>query len=125
MSRRKKKRTEQELEGVNLLGLAPRRIAEWEEAENRVVVLRPVPPSRGLRGLLDRFFHRMSAGRIRLDEIGSFAWLHFDGTRTVGEVGDLLRAEFGDAVDPVQERLGQLVWLLRKEGFLAYPEWDD
>ncbi len=125
MGRRRDKTREEQLEGVNLLGLTPRRVAEWEEADGRLVLLRPYPDSVGLKGALDRFFHRMSASRIRLDEIGAFAWLHFDGDRTVAEVGELLRAEFGDQVEPAEERLGHFVWVMRKEGFLIYPDWDD
>jgi len=116
---------EEALEGVNLMGLAPFRIAEWEEVEGRVVVLRPLPTTRGLRGVLDRFFHRMSAGRIRLDEVGSQAWRALDGRRTVAEVADLLRIEFGEKVFPAEERLGHLIWLMRREGLLGYPGWDD
>ena len=125
MGIRKKKDRERELEGVNLLRLAPRRIADWEEVDGRAVVLRPEPVSVGFQGLMDRFFHQMSAHRIRLADVGSFAWVHFDGERTVGEVGELMRSEFGDRVDPVEERLGRLVWVMRREGFLAYPKWDD
>ncbi len=93
--------------------------------DGRVVMLRPPPKTAGPRGLLDRFFHRMSARRIRLDDVGSFAWKHLDGARTVAEVGDLMKEEFGERVEPVEERLGNLVWMLRREGFLAYPGWDD
>jgi hypothetical protein len=125
MVRSEKRDRERELEGVNLLGLAPCRIAEWEEGDGRVILLRPFPTTVGFRGLLDRFFHRMSARRIRLDEMGSSAWRSLDGTRTVAEVGELMRREFGDRVDPVEERLANLIWMLRREGFLAYPGWDD
>jgi hypothetical protein len=125
MGRKSRKEREKKLEGVNLLGLAPLRYAEWEEEEGRVVVLRPEPTVRGLKGLLERFFHRMSAKRIRLDPVGSFAWLHLDGERTVGQVAQLLREEFGEDVDPAEHRLAQLIWLLRKEEFMGYPGWDD
>jgi hypothetical protein len=125
MGFRKKTTREKDLEGVNLMGLAPSRVADWEEVGDRVVVIRPAPVTEGLRGLLDRFFHRMSARRIRLDDLGGFAWKLFDGERTVAEVGELMRGEFGDRVEPVEERLGHLVWIMRKEGFLAYPGWDD
>jgi hypothetical protein len=120
-----RKERERELEGVNLLGLAPVRLADWEEVEGRVVVLRPPPTTRGLRGLLDRFFHRMSASRIRLDEAGSVAWRAMDGERTVAEVAALLREEFGERVDPAEERLGHLIWMMRKEELLGYPKWDE
>ena len=125
MGSHSRKDREQKLEGVNLLELAPRRLAAWDEDDGKVIVLRPEPESVGPRGLMDRFFHKMSAHRIRLDDVGGFAWKQFDGVRTVAEVGELMRREFGDQVEPVEERLGHLVLLLRKEGFLAYPEWDD
>ena len=120
-----RKKREEELEGVNLMGLAPFRIAEWEEVDGRVVVLRPYPATRGVRGILDRFFHRMSANRIRLDEAGSRAWRALDGDRTVAEVAELLRGEFGEKVQPAEERLGHLIWMMRREGLLGYPGWDD
>ena len=67
----------------------------------------------------------MSANRIRLYEVGGFAWTHLDGDRTVAEVGEMMRAEFGDRVDPVEERLGHFVQVMREEGFVAYPGWDE
>ena len=107
------------------MGLAPSRVAEWEEVDGLVVVLRPEPAERGVRGFVPRILHRLSPHRIRLDEVGSFAWVRFDGERTVAEVADLLSVEFGEVVAPAEERLGHLVWLMRKEGFLGYPGWDD
>ena len=113
------------LEGVNLMGLAPRRMAEWEEKEGLVVLLRPEPTTRGVRGLLDGFFHKMSASRIKLDEVGSFVWQRLDGERTVAELAGLLEAEFGERVHPAEERLGHLIRLLRQEGLVRYPGWDE
>jgi hypothetical protein len=48
-----------------------------------------------------------------------------DGHRTVSEVADLLRRSFGERVDPADERLGHLIWLLRREGLLGYHGWDE
>ena len=125
MGSRQGKGREKELQEVNLLSLSPLRLAEWEGGGSRVTVIRPPPRTGGIRGVLDRLLHALSTRRIRLDEVGSFAWTRFDGHNTVGEIGDLLRAEFGDRVEPVEERLGHLVWLLRREGLLAYPGWDE
>ena len=125
MGTRQKPNREEELEGVDLLRLAPFRLATWEEVDGRIVVTRPAPSTQGARGFLDGFLHRMSAKRIRLDAVGSFSWVNFDGERTVAEVAGLLKAEFGDRVDPAEERLGHLVRLLRTEGLLGYPGWDE
>jgi len=118
------RRREDPLERVNLLTVAPVRLAAWEEKEERVVILRPSPATRGFRGALDRVLTKLSTPRIRLDEVGSHAWLLFDGTRTVADVATSLREHFGDRVEPVESRLGQLVRSMHREGFLAYPEPD-
>ncbi len=114
-----------DLEGVNLLELAPTRVAEWKEIGGRVVLHRPTPTRGGPAGLLDRLLHALSARRIRLDETGSFVWQRLDGERTVGEVAQALRERFGEAVEPAEERLGRLIRALRREGLVAYPGWDE
>ncbi len=109
------------MEQVNLLEIAPVRLAEWEEIEGRVVVHRPLPPARGLRRLWERFVFELAAKRIRLDETGSHVWLLLDGERTVGQVADQLRERLGDAIEPAEERLGQLLHVLHREKFIGYP----
>lgn len=111
------------LAGVNLLDLAPRRLAGWTEAEDgRVVLERPRPPGRAPRHWPEWLRYVMASRKIRLDRAGSFAWLQMDGRRTVGEVAGLMRGELGEEIEPAEERLGRLVKLLRREDLLTYPE---
>lgn len=119
------RKTPDPLAGVNLLEIAPVRLAGWEDREGRVVLERPRPLSRGLRGLLERLAFQMASRRVRLDAIGSSAWKSFDGATTVGEAARALREEFGEAAEPAEERLGQLVRMLRREGMVGYPGWDE
>ena len=118
-------RKSKQLEDVNLLDMKPVRVAEWEEKGERVVVVRPKPSGGGLRVLLDRFFYSLSARKLRLDEIGSAGWRLLDGKRTVAEVAEELRREFGERAEPAEERLGHLVRVFRREDLVAYPGWDD
>jgi len=113
------------LEEVNLLEITPVRLAEWSERDDLVVVDRPRATRRGLKGLLDRFLIALSARRIRLDAVGSYAWLQLDGEKSVAVVASLLREEFGEKVEPAEERLGHLVRVFHREGLIAYPGWDD
>ena len=115
---------EDPLGGINLLELAPVRVARWRQVKDRVVVERPKPQARFPRILLEWLLHVMAVKSLRLDEVGSFAWQLLDGEHTVGQVAVAVRERFGDAVEPAEERLGHLVRLLRQEGLLAYPEWD-
>ncbi len=118
-----RRREASELESLNLLEVAPFRAAEWSEKEGRVVVVRP-RPARGLRAFGEWLSWCLSSRHLRLDEIGTFAWLGFDGQRRVGEVASSMRREFGDRIEPAEERLGHFVRQLRREGLLGYPEVD-
>ena len=120
-----KRRRTDELETVNLLDMVPVRLAEWQEDSGRVVIVRPKFVRPGPLGLIDHVLHLLSARRIRLDAFGSFAWLQLDGTRSVGQVVVLLREEFGDKVEPAEERLGHLIRVFRSQQFVAYPRWDE
>ena len=113
------------LEGVNLLEVAPVRLAAWKEVGERVVIERRRPTRRGPAAIGQWLSFVLSVKRVRLDEVGSFAWLRFDGRSTVGELAGELRERFGEGVEPAEERLGLLVRALRDQGFLAYPGWDE
>jgi hypothetical protein len=120
-----KRRRTDELETVNLLDVSPVRLADWTEKQGRVVVIRPKSLRAGPLRWVDLLLYLLSARRVRLDPFGSFAWLQFDGKRSVGQVVVLLREEFGEEVEPAEERLGHLVRVFRREGFVAYPGWDE
>jgi hypothetical protein len=114
-----------ELESVNLLDLAPVRVAKWEDLSDCVVVLRPRPKRRSIPPVWEWIRYLLSARRIRLDDIGSFVWDRLDGERKVVQVAHELREEFGPKVEPAEERVGRLIRMLRQEELVAYPGWDD
>jgi len=109
---------------VNLLELAPVRVARWEQKAERIVVLRPSPGCRGWRTPFEWIAHALASPRLRLDEIGSFAWQRLDGRATVGEVAAAVRDRFGAAAEPVDERLGRLVRGLHRERLVDFPGLD-
>lgn len=107
------------------LAVRPARTAPWEERDGRVVVERPLPRIRGLRGWLDRLSALTGVRRLRLDETGSFAWRRFDGEATVGEVAKALCEEMSEPAEDVAERLVTFVRTLRREGLLGLAGLDD
>jgi hypothetical protein len=112
------------LSGTNLLDVVPVRTARWEQDGDRVVLHRPRPRAPWYLLPLEWLRFALAVRRIRLDQVGSAAWRDCDGHRTVGDVATRLRAAFGEAVEPVEERLGSLVRMLRREGLLAYHRID-
>lgn len=111
--------------GPEALAVRPVRTASWEERDGRVVVERPLPPVRGLRGWLQRVSALTGVRRLRLDETGSFAWRCFDGAASVGDVAEALCEERGEPADDAEQRLVVFVRVLRREGLLGLPGLDD
>ena len=119
-----KRRRVDELETVNLLEVSPVRLAEWTEKQGRVVIIRPKTLRAGPLGWIDMVLYMLSARRIRLDAFGSFAWLQLDSETSVGQVVARMREQFGENVEPAEERLGHLIRVFRSQQFVAYPHWD-
>ncbi|NJL29540.1 MAG: PqqD family protein [Thermoanaerobaculia bacterium] len=114
------------LEGINLLDLAPVRLADWTEAEGRVTLVRRRPEGKGVKAFFHRFFsYHLVPRLVKLDAVGTFAWQRLDGSQRIAEIAEAMRRELGDSVEPAEERLGHFVRTLRREGFLAYPGWDE
>jgi hypothetical protein len=91
----------------------------------RVVVERPRPAGRGLRGLGERLSFLTGVKQVRLDEIGTYVWRRLDGAHTVGEICRQMRDELGERAEPVEERLRLFLGMLRRENLVGYPGWDD
>ena len=70
--------------------------------------------------IAQKFFHRPRISHINLDSMGSFIFPLIDGKRTVGEIADLVKAEFGKDAEPLYERLVKYMQILRNNGFIYY-----
>jgi hypothetical protein len=111
---------------VDLLELEPVRLVPWREGENgRVIIDRPRPPLRGLRGLIAGANWLLTPRRIRLDDIGSFAWRRLDGVTKVRSLAGVMRDAFPDSREQLEERLGAYLRAMRCLHLIAFPEWDE
>jgi hypothetical protein len=120
-----KRLTREDLEQINLLKIAPVRLAEWEEEKGSLTIIRPKPARRGIGATLQWLQYWLAMPRMRLDDRGAFVWLHLDGARTVGKIAQLAREHFGEVVEPAEERVGRLVLMFRREDLVAYPGLDE
>ena len=86
-----------------------RRCLEWKETDDgKTVVFRP----RFGQGKVGRWLETtlgLSPYRIRLDEIGTLVWKNCDGKIAAQEIANQLREQFGDKVEPAEDRLQQFI----------------
>ena len=91
----------------------------WDVGENGMVTVHMV--HRGFYAwIAQKFFHRPRVSHIDLDAIGSFIFPRMDGRRTVGELAELVRAQFGKDAEPLYDRLVKYMQILRSNGFIYY-----
>jgi hypothetical protein len=106
-------------QAVNLLELKPQRTLEWETLEDgRVALLIP----RFRNRFAVKWFLPMFAKphiRLKLDGYGSFVWSRCDGKTAVEEIGKAMSEQFGEAPDPLYERIGKFLHRLEHEKFLV------
>jgi len=106
--------------GANLLDVIPQRTRGSRDEENgTVTVLIPRFGAGRVGSVLERLL-RSAPITLHLDEMGTAVWRLCDGRRSVYEIGDCLKTEFGDRIDPVYERLGAFLHQMRRAGIIEW-----
>jgi hypothetical protein len=81
------------------------------EEESGVVLLVPRYPTIVGRAM-GRLLRRSEHIRVKLDDLGSAVWKLIDGKRSVREIGEELKAQFGEGAEPLYERLTEFLKVL-------------
>ncbi|MFC1610336.1 PqqD family protein [Myxococcota bacterium] len=98
--------------------LHPQRVCEWLEEEQQVALLVPRFGRSRVGRTLERWT-RASPYRVHLDEIGTFVWRRCDGQTRVSDIAGAMQEEFGDEIEPVEERLVQFLQQLLRGRFVS------
>lgn len=86
-------------------------IVAWNDDEGGRVTL--IVTNHGIFHFLTRkIFQTPEVRYIHLDEMGSFLWKRFDGSKTMIELGNELQSAFGRQAEPVYERLVSYIRIL-------------
>ncbi|QEK11868.1 PqqD family protein [Crassaminicella thermophila] len=104
----------------NFLELIPvkKESQKWEINEDALVQL--IIPRDGILDKIVRvFFKTPKVMRIDLDMLGSCVWKAIDGKRNVKDIAELLKSEFGKEAEPLYERLGTYINILRNNKFIT------
>lgn len=90
----------------------------WDE-KNGIVTIHMI--HRGFYPLIaQKFFHSPRVSHIDLDVYGSFIWICMDGSRTVGQLAETMKAQFGEKAEPLYDRLVKYMQILRNNEFILF-----
>ena len=108
---------------INYLELTPKRLYGHEIKENDGLVNVLVPK------FSDKILGRIIQPRLKdkyiranLDKIGSSTWLKIDGKSNILAIGAGLTEEFGEEIQPVNQRVTTFFSQLYKAGFITFIE---
>lgn len=92
---------------------------DWSQDEQGIVTIHMV--HRGFyAAIAQKFFHSPRVSHIKLDEYGSFLWKEIDGKRTVGQLAQRMKEQFGQQAEPLYDRLVHYMQILRNNQFILF-----
>lgn len=107
----------------NYLDLIPERAPEltWSTDEEGVIVLEV--ENKGIfNRIAQKCFKRPKYTKVHMEKYGSFLWPLIDGERTVMELADLQKAEFGEAVEPLYPRVVKYMQIMESYRFIRLKD---
>ncbi len=105
---------------INLLELTPVRINGHEEVDGLVNILIPKFKKEFMKKIIPK--NKSKDIRVKLDELGSAAWLAIDGNKNVLTIVEELKQSFGDKIEPAVARVSQFINGLYANNLLYFKE---
>ena len=106
------------LSEINLFDCVPDTCFTWTENDKQLVVINM--PRFHVPWMQKYLVPKSKSPHIKitLDEFGSLAWKKIDGETTIRRIAEVLVEEFGETVQPIEDRIAKFFQLLKNRGFL-------
>jgi hypothetical protein len=104
----------------NILDYIPLQNCQWGTDEKGHVFLIKEKTKNKLLKKVIGWLGRSQDFHIHLDELGTAAWLHTDGQRTILEIGAILRLELAEKIEPAEIRLARFFAMLARDRFVVW-----
>lgn len=104
----------------NLLDAIPKHVEDlrWEMKEGDGVIL--YQENTGVMNrLAQKYLKKPKISQIHLDEMGSYIWPLIDGKRTIFEIANLVKLQFGEKAEPLYNRMVSYMKILKDNGFIT------
>lgn len=105
----------------NYLDLVPEKNKElrWHSNLKKRTILEV--ENRGVfHTIAQKLFGKPRFTKVHLDEIGTFLWPLIDGERTVADLADLVKEEFGEKAEPLYPRIVKYFQIMESCHFIAF-----
>ena len=93
----------------------------WSSDENGIVALE-IENKGIVNKICQKLFKKPKISYVHLDKTGSFVWPIIDGEKTILDISEDVKKEFGDEANPLYERLCKYFQILQSYGFVTFKE---
>lgn len=116
MSKKKKNQPQ-----INYLDLIPQRneALRWHTDSKERMVLE-VENTGIFNTIAQKLFHKPRFTKVHMDEMGTFVWPLIDGERTVADIALLVKAQFGEAAEPLYPRIVKYFQIMESYQFVKF-----
>lgn len=107
---------------VNYLDLIPQRAENlrWHTDEGTGLITLEVQNTGVFNKIAQKVFHKPQTTQVHLDETGSYLWPLIDGKRTVAELAECLKQQFGDKAEPLYPRIVKYFQIVESYHFIQF-----
>ncbi|MEN8153770.1 MAG: PqqD family protein [Acidobacteriota bacterium] len=104
----------------NILELIPEKNIKWDKDEDGKIYLIKEKTSNIFLNKVIEFLKKDKYFKIHLDKTGSSVWGKINGRKTILEICEELKNEFGDEFYSAEERVSFFVSLMKKNKFVNF-----
>ena len=72
--------------------------------------------------ICQKLFKKPKISYVHLDKMGSFVWPIIDGEKSILDISEDVKKEFGDEANPLYERLSKYFQILASYGFVKFKD---
>ena len=109
-------------EQINLLDLIPIKNCKWTHQKEKQELVRIMKPrfDSGFGKKLGKKLKVKETYNVNLDEYGTAVWRLCDGILSVREIGEQLKTQFDEDVEPLYPRLASFFRILESNNFIIF-----
>ncbi len=94
-------------------------LIEWKKDDKGLVTLE-IENTGFFNRIAQKLFRKPKISYVHLDETGSFVWPLIDGEKDIVRLGESVKEHFGDAAEPLYERLAKFFQILESYNFILF-----
>ena len=109
-------------QSINYLDLIPQRAEtlRWHTDEATGLITLEVENTGVFNTIAQKVFHKPRTTQVHLDETCSYLWPLIDGRKTVAQLADCMKQQFGEKAEPLYPRIIKYFQIVESYHFIKF-----